>query len=835
MFVKMKLEREFKGILATLLTFISFGANADTWYPAGNNNFPAPVAVYANGDFFITLHKTKSNIDSFDYYTPAKYDGKIWLNLPQLKVYAGSEISSIIRFGEEVIVGGSFMLPARKFNNLVHLNLLGKGWEGFGLFSNGDTTRTIVKTLEVFNGDLYAGGKFKIFKGALYNNILRFNKVFTPFALEKNSNIGITSGEVSVLSSNVTSLLIGGEFTNLLDDKAVNNMATVTYNAGVYAVASKPAVMKGRVKTGKWFNGNFYFLSDNLGIKGLQVFAPGSNAATSINSNISFINNFGGFFVYENKLFVYGELKISGVYNQVVKLDGTTWLPFAVPAKFEYFAVFQNRLLGTGYFQGFSIRPNPVSVLQLLGGIIRISGRVYQDFNSNCIGDGNDKPIAGRYVIMAGQRNSITRTDANGLWEFLISASTNTVSFKAEQPKYWTKPGCETAIKTLTLSGHDTSEINFASIVAMQASDLQVTLTSDQGWHARKDFREAFNIKIQNNGTLASGGVVTFKYDRKIEGDVNFSIPPDKTGTNELSWNIASLKPGEERNIQVYPLIKSSQLNLNDKIQSSVSVTLPNDQSPNDNTDTLKNLISGNTATFGKYASPNPTNGDTSMIAKGQDEIRYTISFENTGTDTVRTVRVIDTLDLTYYIGYTQETGASHPYTTYMYQDPSNIYKGIFIWTFNNINLAPNPSKSQEVTNSRGYIGFKVKFDPNTPSGTLVKNTANVVFDQGINNYTNSVWCKYDDLQNGTGVKPLEVLGMQVYPNPANQVINLKFVKPFHGKAELTDLSGKTLVSLPVNGEMHKTIATESFANGIYLIKLSGKEGTSVVKTAISR
>ncbi len=108
-------------------------------------------------------------------------------------------------------------------------------------------------------------------------------------------------------------------------------------------------------------------------------------------------------------------------------------------------------------------------------------------------------------------------------------------------------------------------------------------------------------------------------------------------------------------------------------------------------------------------------------------DLDYHIHFQNTGTDTVYTVIIQDTLSQWLDASSIRPGTASDLYDFGLYGN------GIVRFVFSNIELPP---ASVNEAASRGFVKFRVKqLTDNTP-GTLILNTANVIFDYGIESAT---------------------------------------------------------------------------------------------------
>ena len=68
-----------------------------------------------------------------------------------------------------------------------------------------------------------------------------------------------------------------------------------------------------------------------------------------------------------------------------------------------------------------------------------------------------------------------------------------------------------------------------------------------------------------------------------------------------------------------------------------------------------------------------------------------------------------------------------------------------------------------------------------------------------------------------------------IYPNPVTTVLKIQNQAKLYKKATLSDMNGKVLASFSLNNEV-TSVNVDSFAKGVYLLTLSGKNGTAVKK-----
>jgi hypothetical protein len=81
-----------------------------------------------------------------------------------------------------------------------------------------------------------------------------------------------------------------------------------------------------------------------------------------------------------------------------------------------------------------------------------------------------------------------------------------------------------------------------------------------------------------------------------------------------------------------------------------------------------------------------------------------------------------------------------------------------------------------------------------------------------------------------TNINELQKTSFQVYPNPANEVINIETDYPWPISVEIYDLLGRKLEDFKVSKDKLNSIDTSDLSRGIYLIKITESNGLSSVK-----
>ena len=200
--------------------------------------------------------------------------------------------------------------------------------------------------------------------------------------------------------------------------------------------------------------------------------------------------------------------------------------------------------------------------------------------------------------------------------------------------------------------------------------------------------------------------------------------------------------------------------------------------------------------------------------------IEYLIRFQNTGTDTAFTVRILDTLSNWLDVTTFTAGASSHDYT-YEISDQGTIY-----FIFNNIML---PDSNINEPASNGFVKYKIAMKTDLPLGTEILNKADIYFDFNDPIRTNETFHVIDEPW--VLVKTSEVFlpktEVKVYPNPFNEtaILELKsdsFKSEFN--CRIFDLNSK-VISSQISDNQKITLTRNNLNSGIYFYQLIGKNG----------
>jgi uncharacterized repeat protein (TIGR01451 family) len=208
--------------------------------------------------------------------------------------------------------------------------------------------------------------------------------------------------------------------------------------------------------------------------------------------------------------------------------------------------------------------------------------------------------------------------------------------------------------------------------------------------------------------------------------------------------------------------------------------------------------------------------GSTHAIDANTD-LEYHIRFQNTGTDTAFTVIIFDTLSSALDPSTIILGASSHAYT---WELKGN---GILVVMFDNI-LLPDSIVNENA--SHGYVKFKIKQQPNLPLGTLLNNTAAIVFDMNAPVLTNTTFHTIDQ----DFIVDVVIIGnrpetiIEAYPNPFQDFVKIVVKGETFSVLDvrLVDALGREVQSKKVTFQDEVILQGQDLETGIYFFQLIG-------------
>ena len=795
-----------------LASVLSAGLRAQLGIPLRLDLESSPVTRVLEGAMYAAW--TAPLNDSIDLVQVGKFDGRIWYNLPSFRILKGGQIHDIAVYKGKLFAAGGFVLAAdRRHTCLAYLN--GRIWTGLAPFSNTQPEPPVIHSLAVFEEKLFIGGRFNQVAGTEFTHLTTFNG--TGFARAISTAAG-TDGPVNKLIANGTDLWLAGAFRRFAG-QSINGLASLRNNT----ISNRNS---GLLLTKNIFlaAGNFYaFGIDSNQTRTLMRL---NGKPEALRKGLDSLGDITALTEWKGGLLALGRFHFGTSFNTAFFTLGQ-WFPDELSPRQNLFNR-ANRLKDELILSGLGIwidgRNRGPGIVRLLADRIRISGRVFYDKNSNGRWDTDELLLRDR-MVRAGNGLSVN-TGVNGRYDLLLAAGRN-YNLSLDSRTGWIDAAPQTVQVRDSIRFY---EVNFALQPAnTQWRDLSVRIVPAQGTKARLDTAESYAVIVENRGILHTSGSLNLHFNSKLANTV-VTPAPDVINNGRFTWNLTNLVPGEERRILLHTRFPSSRFNTNEQVSFTASMSLDEggDGVPDDNRDSLPQTLGhGTSGGVEKLQIPAAGAGDSlAYVGTGEQDIHYIIRFENTGTDTARTITIIDTVDISLQIAYIRETGASHSYTREMLLDPNLPGKAVFVYTFDNINLPPSTG-NPEYTLARGFFGFRIGLKNGNPSGTIIRNRAGVYLDYDAPLLTTTVACM---LQDEMSTNNLSIASFRIYPNPTTGMIQVALHEGNQiWQIRIADAGGRSLqVPTRVQGtSLH--VDASALQSGTYFLHLQHKQGSAVL------
>lgn len=210
-----------------------------------------------------------------------------------------------------------------------------------------------------------------------------------------------------------------------------------------------------------------------------------------------------------------------------------------------------------------------------------------------------------------------------------------------------------------------------------------------------------------------------------------------------------------------------------------------------------------------------PKGYGTAHYIRTNDEIKYQIRFQNTGTDTAYTVVVREPLPAGLDPASLIPGASSHPYTFTINQN------GEMAFTFKDIDL---PDSTTNLPASNGFLSYRARPLANLPGGTIISGAAEIYFDFNPPIVTNTVFhtIEEDFITVQTNKAPDNKMQMNVFPNPATRFVHFEW-KNANGRpwqVKLFDALGRPVNTIDSNGDT-AFLPCNTLPIGLYFFRVS--------------
>jgi uncharacterized repeat protein (TIGR01451 family) len=438
-----------------------------------------------------------------------------------------------------------------------------------------------------------------------------------------------------------------------------------------------------------------------------------------------------------------------------------------------------------------------------------ITGRVIYDRNASCTTDAGDEAAANQRVIIS-PGNLICFTNSQGDYTARLEPGTYTITGNAVQP--W-QNACSAVQVTATQAQQQVQAGDLYVRAINQVNDISVTGAQSM---LRRGFNNILICNISNRGTETANNVVlTITMPTGIS-IVSAERPYTQLNATTWQFQFSSIAAGASESFQLTDYVGLS-LSVGTPVELTLNTTAAGtDDFPVNNTYLIQQPITG-------PIDPNdiavtPAGDGNEGYINGNETLHYRIRFQNVGTAPAHQVIVTDMLPPLLTINSFSMIASSHPY------ELSITPEGLCTWTFSGINL-PDSATNQEGSN--GVIEFEIGIQPGLPSGSVISNSAKIVFDFEDAIQTNTVMNTIKFIRNGEGES------LTAYPNPATNFITISAPgasvmyadQLLFTKCTVYGADGRVVYENTFNPTAQHNLQTAMWPGGVYVAELQTAEG----------
>jgi len=436
-----------------------------------------------------------------------------------------------------------------------------------------------------------------------------------------------------------------------------------------------------------------------------------------------------------------------------------------------------------------------VTVPDLGPGCANISGKVFMDYDLNCVKNGTER-LRINSLLQFDPGPYFATTNVGGYYSLNVPNGTYTVTEITSDAQQHCMP------EPVTVNANGLAVLDFAD-TALVALDVELTMASGP---ARPGFELVYAIDMANLTPDATGNnQVVMTFDPSLVF-IGASMNPSSSTASTLTWNnVGNMNNFDTRGLLVRFQIPSDVGLIGTVLNATATVTPANpDALPANNTAAWMVTVTGSFDPNDKLANTSDGHSNTVYLIDEDEWVDYVVRFQNTGTDTAFLVVITDTLPAELDPATIRMGAGSHDFSW------SLSGQGTLRWTFANIQL---PDSNVNEAASHGFVSFRIKPREPVLVGTVIENIAYIFFD--FNEPVITEPCVLV-AEFSTGIIERNA-DVALYPNPATTSIALRGMP--NAEWTITSIDGRRLASgkfTSVTG----VVDISSFSDGLYLIQL---------------
>jgi len=349
----------------------------------------------------------------------------------------------------------------------------------------------------------------------------------------------------------------------------------------------------------------------------------------------------------------------------------------------------------------------------------------FDDINQNGERDSNELFI-GAGSILHNNLDSYKNLSPEGLYVEL-DAGENTIQYDPSNAGLWT---ISTGPDIYTINANSSSFFETLEIGIRPTRELRKLVNTIYAPNLVCNTTVTIEVAVKNEGTTTESGLLWLEMDEKFD-IVSVLVEPDEEEENRMAWAFDNLVPGESMQRKVKIQVPSIvQVDQDEELYLLSQVEIDNIGGYVRDfvlTDVVRCAYDPNDKLV------NPLRDD--KLALIEDDLVYTIRFQNVGNYHAEDVLVTDTIDSEFDMTSFQFLHSSHTDRLRL-----SIEDHILHFSFEDIFL---PDSTTNFEASNGYIMYSINADTTVLENTLVENTAHIYFDFNEAVVTNTTETKF--------------------------------------------------------------------------------------------
>lgn len=434
-----------------------------------------------------------------------------------------------------------------------------------------------------------------------------------------------------------------------------------------------------------------------------------------------------------------------------------------------------------------------------------LTGSAFVDLDFDCSNGPNDVPLVHQPIVV--QPGNIVRlTNTSGGFNIPLEYGSYTV----EQ----SNPDLVQLCPTVTPVPFDLSAV--APIQAVLLADsviggIDLSVHFSNSW-AIPGFTQTTWITVTNQSPYLTAPInLSFDHETLFTF-VGSSLFPVSTNSGNVTWDLSPLGPLATHVVELQLQIPADPGLIGTTYTAAATISSAGD------TDTANNDFE----VVGSY-DPNDITARTTLGSRTDymfntdEDIVYTIRFQNTGNFPAQNVYILDTLSELLDMARIEIIGASHDFTA-AYLDDRTLR-----FDFPNIQLTDS---TNDEPNSHGFVSFRIPPVPTLVIGDVIENTAAIYFDLNPAVITNTSVVTVQTIQHVDVLSPSTI---SLFPNPARSEVRVLR----HGR--LVEIRQGSIIAadgrqLPIAAEqfLQGVINVEHLSTGVYVLDLVDVNGVAI-------